>query len=366
MHRRQYLRVLPAAGSLCLAGCTGNDDPGPATRTEARTDGATPQGGEETRTERPDASVETAVVGERVDRKHVSIVVRDVREPDRLGTRAAPDGRRFVVVRLALKNTGRVVVKFDPLVQVKLVDGERRSYDRAFETATDRPLQAGLVVPGEVFRGDVVFEIPEAAEGLQLAIADGFVGTVGPSLPKVQDQGGGDLDGQGPGVEVERDYVFAGATTRSGVHVDLGRTDSTVADLAQDLSVAVHGVGDTIEYEGMTAEIAAVEATSSSQDSPETEAVVVDLAVTNESGRELYVPALLVTVLKDGEGFSYAVDVEGTRALDGRFEQGSPIPDGETRRGTIAYEVPEGAAPLYFAFEFDTAEGRAKAFWQLR
>lgn len=371
MDRRQYLRALPVAGSVLLAGCAG-DDPATPTGSADRIedDASTPGEGtaaEGTPAEEPDGAVETVVLGELYDSEPVSMVVRAVQETDRIGPREPRAGHGFVVVRLAVKNTGSAALAFEPLVQVKLVDGRSRTYERAFDVSTDRPLHGGTLVPGEVLRGDVVFEIPDAASGLQLAFVDGFVGTVGSALPEMRnrpaDSGRDEQDGP---MEVERDYVFAGATTQDGVHVDLGRSASTVLDLTQDLSVPVHRVGDSVEQEGLTVEPLEAEVRDPPTETAGSEVIVLDLAVTNESGRDRYVPGLLATALKDGEGFSYLVDVEQSRTVDGQFDQGRPIPDGETRRGKLAYRIPEETPPLYFAFEFAAVVDGTKTFWQLR
>lgn len=88
------------------------------------------------------------------------------------------------------------------------------------------------------------------------------------------------------------------------------------------------------------------------------EFAIPDISVTTDTGEARSVSVALQMVVKDGKGWTHQTDISGLTALDRQFEQGSEIEGGETLRGQLAYQVPEDAEGLYWAFEFDllTAE----------
>lgn len=344
MERRKYLQSCGIVGATLIAGCSGDgggDDD---------SDGDTPGGDGETETQPDDDSDEStptdestpreasAVVGDLIEGSNLAMVARDVSEADQLGQFTEPDeGNVFVVVRMAVKNTtNSEFADFNSLLQTRLLDDQDYTYDQSIVASTDRPMQAGQLAPGEVVRGDVVFEVPEDASGLQL----------------------------------EFDFQYFDFSDFERVTVDLTETAGSIADLDQDLAVPIHGEGDAVESGGLTAECNGFETATELDDFTQAdegnEYAIVDVSVTNETGEEQSVSILLQMMLKDGEGFSYSFDLGGYSALDQKFEQGTPISDGQTRRGKIAYQVPEGTSPLYWAFEFDVFVGGDKTFWQVR
>lgn len=151
---------------------------------------------------------------------------------------------------------------------------------------------------------------------------------------------------------------------------DLGTEADTAATLEQDLRVDLHGAGDAVAKSDMEVTLNEVRTETKLDDFTEAdegnEFAVVDVSVTNETGEATPVSIALQMVTKDGAGWMYQVDVGAQAALDQAFEQGSELADGETRRGEIAYQVPEGTAPLYWVFEFDLLADGTKTFWQLR
>ena len=342
MDRRQYLRCLGAAGGVALAGCTESDDEPsddtPAEDTPADTDTPAEDTPADTDTPEEGGGTASAAVGERVDGDNLSMVVRDVSETTSLGEfTEADEGNVFVVGRLAVKNTtSSEFADFNSLLQTRLVDDEDFTYDEAITASTGQDLTAGQLAPGEVVRGDVVFEVPEDASGLEL----------------------------------EFDFEAFSFTSLDRVQIDLTQEASSVADLSQDLAVDVHGSGDAIERGGLTAQLQGFETTTRidefTQADEGMEYAIVDVSVENQTGEDQSVSILLQMMLKDGEGFAYTVDLAAYSALDRAFEQGNPISDGQTRRGKIAYQVPEGTSPLYWTFEFDPFVGGNKSFWQVR
>jgi hypothetical protein len=71
-------------------------------------------------------------------------------------------------------------------------------------------------------------------------------------------------------------------------------------------------------------------------------------------------------LVKDGDGWSHQEDLTATTELNRAFDEGSPIADGETRRGEVVYEVEKGLSPLYWVFEFSLWTDGDKTFWELR
>ncbi len=95
----------------------------------------------------------------------------------------------------------------------------------------DRPRVVGDGRPGvrsRTVRGDVVFEVPKDASGLQL----------------------------------EFDFEAFSFTSLDRVRIDLTQEASSIADLSQDPAVDVHGSGDSVERDGLTAQLKGFETTT--------------------------------------------------------------------------------------------------------
>jgi hypothetical protein len=354
MKRRTYLAT--AGLSLAaLAGCTGDSGP------EVVDDGTSPQngggdqsggaagsgggsggggsgdgggGGEATAA---GAAEVQARVGELVSDDALAMVVRSVTRTQTIGEfQEADAGTEFVVVRLAIKNVSADRhVNFSGLLQTRLKDAADYTYDQTF-AATGRDLSGGQLVPGEVSRGDVVYQVPTDASGLRLQF----------------------------------DFEAVSFFDLDRVEVPLGERADAIRDLAMDLQVPVHRPGDAVAYRDTTVGVTGVETRAAMgeyvQPDPGNEFVVVDLATTNETGEEQTISTLLQMQLKDGTGQAYSMSVMASSQLARGYEQGSPLDDGETRRGKVAYEVPTDAASLYWAFDFSLWGSGDKAFWQLR
>lgn len=347
MHRRKVLSVM-AIGMTGLAGCSGGSGDPERVNTEGRstseTSGSTatdPDTGTATETDSQTQEPvrAEATVGEVVEGDRLSMVVRDVTRTTSLGEyQQADSGKTFVVIRLAVKNTtSGSFADFSGFLQTTLSDDEDYNYDPTF-AATTTAFQDGQLAPGEVSRGDIVFEIPEDASGLRLQF----------------------------------DFELFSFTNLQQVLIDLSQEASSIGDLTQSLRVETYSIGDAIEYRGTTTTVNDVEYTTrvggdygaTAEDG--NEFAIVDLSVTNETGEEQSVSTLLQMGVKDGRGFSYDGSLSATSQLDRNFSQGSPIPDGETRRGKVAYEVPKSSGTLYWTFEFALFAEGDKTFWQLR
>jgi len=357
MRRRTVLEALGVSGTGLLAGCGGNvtltpteesalADGDTATDTPASGGDGTPtdtpaSGGDGTETPtqtEPSTRVGEAVVGELVEGDQLSMVVRKTRRTTDLGPYTTPEsGNEFLVVRLAVKNdTDDRFVNFSSLLQVRVTDDQDYAYEQAVTAQTDTPLVGGQLAPGEVIRGDLVFEVPSDAAGLSL----------------------------------EFDFQALSIVDFERVVVDLAESASSTQDVAQRLAVPVNSVGDAVTDSGTTVTVNGVETAteldSFTSASEGKEFAIVDVSVTNETGREQSVSILLQMFAKDGRGMPYTASLMAHSSLDQSFSQGTPIADGQTRRGKIAYEVPEGTSPLYWTFEFDVFASGDKTFWKLR
>ncbi len=152
--------------------------------------------------------------------------------------------------------------------------------------------------------------------------------------------------------------------------VNLDSEASSVANLEQNLKVETYAVGDTVEYKGTKVAVNDVSTTESLGEFTEADSgkefVVIDISTTNETGEKQTISTIVQMLLKDGEGFSYQEDLMATSSLDRNYEQGSPLADGETRRGRLAYEVEAGLSPLYWIFDFSLWTEQDKTFWKIR
>lgn len=317
--RRRFLRATAAAGLAgALAGCTEAADSlsQPTTTTAA---------GQNRR----------AVVGEVVADDRLAMVVRDVRRTDSLGEFSeAGAGNEFVVVRLAVRNESERFVDFSGVWQTRVEDSEGYVYDSAV-ASTDHPLGSGVLAPGEVTRGDTVYEVPADATGLTLQF----------------------------------DFAAFDLFRFDRVRVDLDSEAASVADLDQSLRVTVYEPGDRATYGGVSVAVRGVRTATTlgqfAEADPGTEYVIPDVAVTNETDEAVTVSTLLQMALKTGTGLAYTQDLGGSAALDRGYAEGSPIGPGETRRGELAYLVDADRERRYWAFDFFDLTDPWKAFWAL-
>ena len=341
--RRTYISsILAVTVSLPLAGCTSDDVEEP----ELVTDETAGQGGgpAETTTDSSDEDTETAeetgpetaqaAVGDVVEGDRLALVVYDIERTTEIGEFVTADaGNEFIVVDLAAKNKSEnEYISFSSFLQTSLRDSESYEYDQTI-TGSDNALSSGELVPGEVTRGVIVFEVPEGSSGLTLRV---------------------DFD------ESIFDY--------DGAEIDL-ESEESGRTLTQELHVDVYQIGDTLEHQDMRFTPNEVR-TSMGDDytSPDSgnEFVVVDITVENTSNEELSVSTLLQMALKDNQGRTYGTSIAALATLDRGFSQGQPIAPNSERRGEIAFEVEQGLSPLYLMMDFDFFTEGDKSFFQLR
>jgi hypothetical protein len=342
MHRRQLLSAL---GVGLFAGCSGTDSLETTTEAGTSTDDATNEtettgesdASDEGTTTKSESAEKSIQVGDRVDDDQLSMVVRDVSKTEKLGEFSEADsGNKFVVVRLAVKNTTKdSYLNFSGFLQTLLKDESGYTYEQSI-TGTDQTFTGGQLVPGEVSRGDIVYEVPKDASGLTLQF----------------------------------DFETVSFLKLDRVSVDLESKASPASDLQQNLQVDLRSQGDSVSNDGVEVTVNGVEFTEKIGDFSEAgegkEFAVVDIATKNETGSSQTISTALQMLGKDGRGQTYSLSISAASSLDRSYDESSALADGEKRRGKVAYEVPKDAGRLYWAFEFSLWTNGDKTFWKLR
>jgi hypothetical protein len=305
-------------------------------------DGVDTEGGndstpEPTATPTEGSQTATVPVGEAVDGDQMSMVVREVRTQNSLGEfQEADSGNTFVVVRLAVKNTtSSEFIGFSGFLQTQLKDAENYTYSQSI-VGTGQTFQGGQLAPGEVSRGDLVYEVPQGAEGLTLQF----------------------------------DFQAFSFFDFDRVTVDLSQQASSTADLSQNLNVDVHSTGDEVSYEDVSVAVNSVEFASSlgsfAQAEEGNEFAIVDITTTNDTDDEKTISTLLQMKMKDGTGSSYDLSLSALSSLSQPYNESQPLAGGESRRGKVPFEVPQGVSPLYWIFEFNVWVDGDKTFWTVK
>lgn len=333
MYRRKYLSsvgvVVPLIGTTSIT----DEQSGQTTPTERNRGSDGTGDGSQTANTR-DVSAD---VGELIDGERIHLVVEGVERGVDLGEFYQADpGNEFLVIDLGLKNVADEFVTVSNLLQTRVRDDDNYQYDQTFAGGTTtNTFNDGQFVPGEVERGSVIFEIPVQSSGLEL-VFDFDVSIFG---------------------DVERAIV------------DLESETGEVAVLEQDLQTDIFSLGESVAYgdvEVTVNETRTEDSLGQFADPEEgSEYVVVDVSITNETGQDKRFSTSLQMMVKDGEGYTYQQDISGMTSLDRPFDEGTPLADGETRRGELAYQVPVDRSPLYWVFEFELFSEGNKTFWQL-
>lgn len=330
--RRKYLlastSVIAASG---MAGCSseGNGDDGNNTgNDDGGNSGNGGNGGSS------GGETANAIVGEAVQGDSMELVVRSVeRTPEIDEYQQADSGNTFVILRMAVKNAADEYANFSSHFQATLENPQGNAYEASF-SATDNPLQSGLLAPGEVTRGDLVFEVPEGDSDLTLSM----------------DLSSFDL------------FNF------SRIQVDLTEEASETGNVEQTLQVDVNSVGDSASHEDVTVTVHNVRIESElgefSQAGDGMEFVIPEIEVQNGTDEELQVSTLLQMAMKTDTGLSFSGSVSSGQ-LSQSFSEQQPIPAGDNRRGELAYEVPQDRGQLYWAYNFLNLGSPMKAFWEL-
>jgi len=346
--------LIGIGGTLALAGCTGNGDEEPEPVDGGNDDSGnggddsgnggddsgnggddSGNGGEE-ETEAEGESV-TAVIGDLVSGEQMELVIESFDRGVDFGDFYDADaGNEFALVQIALKNSSDDYLSVSNLLQTRMRDDEDYQYDQTFAPGDEATFNDGQFVPGEVERGGIPFEIPEDSSGLELVF--------------------------------DFDVSIFGGIERATINLE--EEADSIHELTQELTIDVYDVGDAIGFEDV--EVAVNEMRTESdlgmfaEPDDGNEYVIVDISITNNTGEEQRFSTVLQMMIKDEQGYTYQEDLMASTELDRGFDEGTPLSDGETRRGELVYEVEEGLSPLYWVFEFGLFATGDKTFWQLR
>jgi hypothetical protein len=231
-------------------------------------------------------------------------------------------GERFVAVDAVFINVAQGPRNLSPLLQMSLKDSTNRKYtlNLAAQTAAGMGLPSGEVNPGERVRGVVGFQIPLDATGLTFVFDAAVIGT-GKVVVALGDQPQS-LDapsGMMPGEQTQAVHAV-------GEAIDAGNLRLTVHAL-------IDVPGTTIFYPDSGAKF-----------------VAVDLTLQNIGNAPQNVSSLLQMSLKDASGQRYDLHL-GAQAAAGASPPDGELSPGESLRGQVAYQVPEGAQGLVFTFD---------------
>lgn len=345
--RRTILATTATFALPAIAGCADSDGDGEEGGNAAGNGDTKPSGdgtkggqsgdgnGDEQDTEENSGGSADVILGEAVEGDGVSMVAQSVEYTDKLGEyQEADSGNEFAVIRMVVKNSSDAYVNFSNFWQTRLVDKDDYTYDAAF-ASVDHPLESGYLAPGEVVRGDTVYEVPKDAEGLSLQF----------------------------------DFSAFDFFNLDRVTIDLSQQADETADFEQELGVDILGVGDKDEHKGVSITVDNVRYEDSLGSFAEAEEgneyVIPEILVGNDTGEPLTVSTVLQMRVKDQSGLSYRMDISGQSQLERGYSESSDIADGEQRRGELAFEVPKDADVLHFVFDFMDLGSGMKTFWEL-
>jgi hypothetical protein len=116
-------------------------------------------------------------VGQSVDLGDVSFTVLSVRTLP-AGPYSEPTaGHVLLAVNIEAVNNGQGPEVVSSLMQFSVRDATGLSYNQTIAEGSVGSLD-GFVAPGSKLRGEIVYEVPEGATGLQLVISDFLAGSV--------------------------------------------------------------------------------------------------------------------------------------------------------------------------------------------
>lgn len=127
----------------------------------------------------------TAKIGEQVQSGDLAFTVNGVKEYQSLGNSFTSKDAQgvFKVVSLKIENVGKETKTIDSSM-IKLTDSEGRTFERSIDGQTAKGLSQGQVdlflqqvQPGLSVNGEIVFDVPESAEGLVIELRGGLFAT---------------------------------------------------------------------------------------------------------------------------------------------------------------------------------------------
>lgn len=293
-----------------------------------------------------------AVVGELIEGDSLHIVVEHMETTGEIEGTQAPEGMEMVVTQLAVKNVTNENQDVANFLDASVRDDEDLLYPMGtVGEAEEAAFNQGSLAAGEVTRDRVLFEVQEDSSGrvLQLELDEELFG---------QEQVDVNLEDSTDAETLEHELTIENEV---GDSVETDGVEVGVNDVIveTDLNDYVEEAEDEDEGEEIDEELLQPESGQ--------EFVLVDAAVTNNTGEEVTLSPGSQLTAKDDEGWVYQEDWEVAGVLAEGFNGEAAIEDGDSEEGLIVYELEEDLTPLYWAFEFSPwVENGEKAFWELR
>mgnify|MGYP000861083628 CR=1 FL=1 len=148
--------------TILLAGCAVE------TITPEKVDNNTSTGSE--------AKTETFEIGDSVKGGDLIFTVNSTRTDEGTEFIKPSEGKIYYIVDVTVENPGSEPESVSSLMMFKLFDGDGYNYNITFGPETKGQVD-GEVSPGRKIRGELVFEIPEEATGLELEITPAVFST---------------------------------------------------------------------------------------------------------------------------------------------------------------------------------------------
>jgi len=114
-------------------------------------------------------------IGERVKMGELAITVNGVRESQGTEFETPKEGHKFVIVDATIENLSEESVGISSLLMFKMADADGYNYGPALFTEVRGQLD-GELGPGRKMRGEVAFEVPKDAKGLEFIFEPNFLG----------------------------------------------------------------------------------------------------------------------------------------------------------------------------------------------
>lgn len=183
MNPKAWLLIGILFASLTLFGCVQQSEVVKVTLTPSPTPAGT-VAASPTPSPTPEIiTTKTADVGETLANPKFSITVNSVRftktideQNNPILTANASSGKTFVIVDLTIQSTGNEAEPVSTAAQTKLRDLDGYTYSFSFNTIMlAKAFKDGTLQPGDKSRGEIAYEVPENAKGLQFIFDFGIL-----------------------------------------------------------------------------------------------------------------------------------------------------------------------------------------------
>ncbi|GAW28948.1 DUF4352 domain-containing protein [Carboxydocella sp. ULO1] len=123
-------------------------------------------------------------VGEKVKMGDLAITVNSVKKSNGTQLFKPESGNIFIIIDAAIENLGNESAALSSLMMFKLADSEGYSYNQTILDNVKGSLD-GEVGPGRKMRGEIVYEVPKKAQGLEFIFEPNLLG-FGQAIFKLQ------------------------------------------------------------------------------------------------------------------------------------------------------------------------------------